>query len=67
MSTAGQLTMRLVRYNSAEESETDSLLSGNTLVRLGYNNSATASFVAPSTYDSDCPAKNNPLPGQGAF
>ncbi|KAI4252471.1 MAG: hypothetical protein L6R42_007953 [Xanthoria sp. 1 TBL-2021] len=40
---------------------------GNTLVRLGYNNSATPSFVAPSTYDGDCPAKNNLLPGQGAF
>ncbi|KAF2112845.1 cholinesterase precursor [Lophiotrema nucula] len=40
---------------------------GNTLVRLAYNNSAKPKFVAPSTYDSPCPAKNDPLPGQGAF
>ncbi|KAI4267685.1 MAG: hypothetical protein LQ337_008235 [Flavoplaca oasis] len=40
---------------------------GNTLARLGYNNSATPSFVAPGTYDSACAANNDPLSGQGAF
>lgn len=38
-----------------------------TLVELGYQNSATPKFVLPSTYDSPCPAVNDPLPGQGAF
>ncbi|MCJ1270968.1 hypothetical protein MMC22_010867 [Lobaria immixta] len=31
---------------------------GNTLVRLGYENSARASFVPPSTYDTPCAALN---------
>lgn len=59
--------MRLVRCYSAEESEANMLIPGNTLVRLGYNNSAMPSFVSPNTYDGACPAKNDPLPGQGAF
>ncbi|KAK7995263.1 hypothetical protein PG990_014036 [Apiospora arundinis] len=40
---------------------------GDTLVRLGYEDSPKPSFVAPSTYDSHCPAENDPLPGRGAF
>ncbi|KAK8029870.1 hypothetical protein PG993_011161 [Apiospora rasikravindrae] len=40
---------------------------GNTLVRLGYQNSPEPSFVAPITYDNHCPTKNDPLPGRGAF
>ncbi|MCJ1470659.1 hypothetical protein MMC07_009305 [Pseudocyphellaria aurata] len=31
---------------------------GNTLVRLGYENHANASFVAPSAYDNPCAALN---------
>ncbi|KAK7959643.1 cholinesterase precursor [Apiospora aurea] len=52
---------------------TDSSLSlyhvsiGDTLVLLGYQNSPEPSFVAPNTYDSHCPVKNDPLPGRGAF
>ncbi|KAK8000890.1 hypothetical protein PG991_013112 [Apiospora marii] len=38
-----------------------------TLVRLGGQNSPEPNFVAPSTYDSSCPIKNDPLPGRGAF
>jgi carboxylesterase type B len=42
-------------------------LTGKTLVRLAYKNSATPNFVEPSEYDSPCPAHNDPLPGQGGF
>ncbi|KAK6858393.1 hypothetical protein PG995_006092 [Apiospora arundinis] len=42
-------------------------LAGDTLVRLGYEDSPKPSFVAPSTYDGHCPAENDPLPGRGAF
>ncbi|XP_014552299.1 hypothetical protein COCVIDRAFT_110675 [Bipolaris victoriae FI3] len=38
-----------------------------TLVELAYNNSVKPNFVNPSTYDAACPAKNDPLPGRGAF
>ncbi|CAN9463568.1 unnamed protein product [Alternaria alternata] len=42
--------------------------SGNaTLVELAYNNDATPKFVNPKIYDASCPAKNDPLPGRGAF
>ncbi|CAN9420011.1 unnamed protein product [Alternaria alternata] len=42
--------------------------SGNaTLVELAYNNDATPKFVKPKIYDASCPAKNDPLPGRGAF
>ncbi|KAI4227238.1 MAG: hypothetical protein L6R36_002558 [Xanthoria steineri] len=54
--------MGLTEYGWPAYNET-----GNTLVRLGYNNSAMPSFVSPNTYDGACPAKNDPLPGQGAF
>ncbi|KAF1995168.1 cholinesterase precursor [Amniculicola lignicola CBS 123094] len=40
---------------------------GNTLVELALDNSPAPSFVAPSIYDSPCPATNAPLPGQGGF
>jgi hypothetical protein len=40
---------------------------GNTLVRLAYNNSPKPDFVAATAYDKACPAKNDPLPGRGAF
>ncbi|KAF2134298.1 cholinesterase precursor [Dothidotthia symphoricarpi CBS 119687] len=40
---------------------------GKTLVRLAYNNSAKPDFIEPITYDAVCPAKNDPLPGRGAF
>lgn len=30
---------------------------GETLVRLGYENSATPTFVAPSLYDAQCPSE----------
>jgi carboxylesterase type B len=40
---------------------------GNTLVELALDNNPEPSFVAPSTYDSPCPATNDPLPGQGGF
>ncbi|KAK7911917.1 hypothetical protein PG985_014398 [Apiospora marii] len=39
----------------------------NPTVRLGGQNSPEPNFVAPSTYDSSCPIKNDPLPGRGAF
>lgn len=42
--------------------------SAATLVRLGYNNETTASFVAPSTSDSQCPALNGAVNlGKGAM
>ncbi|CAN9187836.1 unnamed protein product [Alternaria alternata] len=42
--------------------------SGNaTLVELAYNNDPTPKFVNPKIYDASCPAKNDPLPGRGAF
>lgn len=40
---------------------------GQTLVRLGWNDSAVPDFVEPSAYDEECPAMNNALPGRGAF
>ncbi|KAF2737760.1 cholinesterase precursor [Polyplosphaeria fusca] len=40
---------------------------GKTLAELGYKNQAKPVFVEPDTYDAPCPAKNDPLPGQGAF
>jgi carboxylesterase type B len=39
----------------------------NTLVELAYNNEPEPRVVDPAIYDSSCPAKNDPLPGQGAF
>ncbi|KAF1945365.1 cholinesterase precursor [Clathrospora elynae] len=41
--------------------------SKNTLVELVYNNSPKPDFVDPAVYDAACPAKNDPLPGRGAF
>jgi carboxylesterase type B len=46
---------------------TDSLIVDATLMRLVYNNSAAPEFVNPLLYDKACPAKNDPLPGRGAF
>jgi carboxylesterase type B len=46
---------------------TDHLIIGATLARIAYNNSATPAFVHPMLYDQSCPAKNDPLPGRGAF
>ncbi|KAI8935861.1 hypothetical protein NX059_007378 [Plenodomus lindquistii] len=40
---------------------------GKTLVQLALSNSPTPKFVDPATYDAACPAKNDPLPGRGAF
>lgn len=40
---------------------------GRTLVQLGLDGSAVASFDVPRLYDSSCPADNDPSPGQGAF
>ena len=40
---------------------------GNTLVRLAYDNSPRPDFVAPAQYDKACPTKSDPLPGRGAF
>lgn len=37
------------------------------LVELAYGNSVKPKFVSPSIYDAACPAKNDPLPGRGAF
>ena len=42
-------------------------LTGDTLVRLAYENSPEPDFVAPAEYDQACPAKNDPLPGRGSF
>lgn len=43
-------------------------MSGNaTLVELAYDNDVKPKFVDPSIYDASCPAKNDPLPGRGAF
>jgi hypothetical protein len=39
----------------------------NTLVVLAYNNDPVPRFADPAIYDSSCPAKNDPRPGQGAF
>ncbi|CAA9964651.1 PnbA Carboxylesterase type B [Pyrenophora teres f. maculata] len=42
--------------------------SGNaTLVELAYNDNILATFVDPLIYDKPCPARNDPLPGRGAF
>ncbi|ORY09302.1 cholinesterase precursor [Clohesyomyces aquaticus] len=41
--------------------------SSKTLVRIAYKNNPAPNFVEPSTYDSTCPAVNDPLPGQGGF
>lgn len=42
--------------------------SAETLVRLGYNNETTASFVSPQVYDSRCPSLNGKVSdGVGAF
>ena len=40
---------------------------GTTMAHLAYNNSATPVFVNPMLYDKACPAKNDALPGRGAF
>ncbi|KAF2014736.1 cholinesterase precursor [Aaosphaeria arxii CBS 175.79] len=40
---------------------------GNTLALLAYNNDPKPKFVNPAVYDAPCPAKNDPLPGQGGF
>ncbi|KAH7356153.1 cholinesterase precursor [Pyrenochaeta sp. MPI-SDFR-AT-0127] len=38
-----------------------------TLVQLALNNRVWPNFVDPAVYDAPCPAKNDPLPGRGAF
>ncbi|KAJ8113604.1 hypothetical protein OPT61_g4300 [Boeremia exigua] len=40
---------------------------GKTLVGLAYNNSPKPTLFEATTYDRACPAKNDPLPGRGAF
>jgi carboxylesterase type B len=40
---------------------------GKSLVGLAYNNSPKPTFFDATTYDKNCPAKNDPLPGRGAF
>lgn len=41
---------------------------GSTLIRLGYNNQTTASFVSPSVYDGPCAAFNGDTSlGMGAM
>ncbi|EOA80944.1 hypothetical protein ACJQWK_09942 [Exserohilum turcicum] len=43
-------------------------MSGNaTLVELAYNNNVKPTFVNHQIFDAVCPAKNDPLPGRGAF
>lgn len=63
----GLLTKRLVRSDlSALDIHTD-IRAGKTLVGLAYNNSPKPTFFEATTYDKACPAKNDPLPGRGAF
>ena len=40
---------------------------GNTLVRLGYNNSPGPSFVDPCEFNEGCPSIGSVIEAQGAF
>lgn len=58
----GESSIVLLRIQSNADA-----LKGKTLVELAYNNSPKPTFVEPKMYDAPCPAKNDPLPGRGAF
>jgi hypothetical protein len=49
-----------------EKKDADDCDAGTTLVRLGYGD-RVMDLVEPGVYDGECPEKNDPLPGRGAF
>lgn len=64
---AGQNTILRVSVIILKPVQNFLILIENTLVRLGYNNSVRPDFVEATMYDTACPAKNDPVPGRGAF
>jgi hypothetical protein len=60
----GMVSDGVVGFGGREDA--DECGTGTTLVRLGYGD-RVMDLVDPRVYDGECPEKNDPLPGRGAF